>query len=313
MNTLKHLTPNEILAYADDLLPHKQLFEIGRHLIDCEDCRRLLPVPTVEQFRSAIMTEWETNENSVDVNTEASVPSNFSSFWKLPSVWALAGATLIVLVIFTLLLQPSRTNDSSAEIVRKLNNETKTELNLPAPIKDRDIDKPLSSENSNKTSPPAVDVRGPKTDVTASKSLTKIDRNQNPERKSIQKREQISTTRGATADCSEEKRIEWEYSTEKEDFVFKWKKVPNAVKYHLYISDDEEILIDEYETTDETSFVLRKPLDPEKTYKWKIIITLENGQTVVGPSSKFTVKDFQTSRLKPEKKKNTEIRCPNND
>ncbi len=98
----------------------------------------------------------------------------------------------------------------------------------------------------------------------------------------------------------------------KENFVFKWKKIPKAAKYHLYISDDEEILIDEYETEAETIFVLKKQLDPLKTYKWKIIITLENGQTLPGPSNKFTVKDFQTKQMKPEKKQNSKIRCSTN-
>ncbi|NJM52122.1 MAG: hypothetical protein HC846_01255 [Blastocatellia bacterium] len=84
------------------------------------------------------------------------------------------------------------------------------------------------------------------------------------------------------------------------------------MKYHLYISDDDEILIDEYETETETTFVLNKKLDQLKTYKWKIIITLENGQTIPGPSNKFTVKDFQTKQMKSEKTRNTDVRCSAN-
>lgn len=312
MKDSRHLTKEEILAYADDLLPHQELYKIGRHLIECADCRRQLPPPTIEQFRSAIMTEWEPNENLADVSSGRDVASSFSSIWKLPSVWALGGAALIVLVIFTLLFLPG-TKNSSGEIVRSIDHETKTELNLPAPVKAPDIDNPFSSGNPNKTSPPAADARASKTDLTPAKSLPKKERTQEPERKGGQNRGQISSTRGAVADCSEEKNLDLEYSAEKEDLVFKWKKVPKAAKYHLYISDDDEILIDEFETSGETSFVLRKPLDPEKTYKWKIIITLENGETVVGPSSKFTVKDFQSSRLKPEKNKTVGIRCPAND
>jgi hypothetical protein len=312
MNTLKHLTPDEILAYADDSLPHQELYKIGRHLIECAECRRHLPPPTVQQFRSAIMTEWEPNENQENKDLGFSVSSKLSSFWKLPSVWAFGGAALLIAVIFTFLLLPG-TKNSSAEIVRNLDNQTKTELNFPAPVRTTEFNGPVSSANSNQSKPTASITRGYKIDLPASKSLPKNDLNQHPERKNIQKKEQISSTRGAAADCNEEKNIELEYSTEKEDFVFKWKKVPKAAKYHLFISDDEEILIDEYETTVETTFVLRKPLDPLKTYKWKVVITLENGQTVVGSSSKFTIKDFQTSRLKPEKKQTAGIRCPANE
>ncbi len=313
MNTVKHLTPDEILAYADDSLPHQELYEIGRHLIECEDCRRLLPPPTVEQFRSAIMTEWEPNENKENADTGFSVSSNLSSIWKLPSVWALGAAALIIAGVFILLLLPG-TKNSSAEIVHHLDNETMPEFNFPAPVKTPEINITVTSANSNKTSPrAAADTRESKTDLTASKASPKSDRNQRSEGRGTQTRGQISATRGAGGNCSGDNSVALEFSSERENYVFKWKKIPKAVKYHLYISDDEEILIDEYETTDETSFVLRKPLDPAKTYKWKIIITLENGQTVVGPSSKFTVKNFQTSRLKPDKQKNAGIRCPVND
>lgn len=81
--------------------------------------------------------------------------------------------------------------------------------------------------------------------------------------------------------------------------------------FRVYISDDEEILIDEFETEQETSFVLKEKLDPTKTYKWKIIVTLENGQTMVGAAQKFTVKDFQTNKIKPDNKKGADIRCSN--
>lgn len=312
MNALKHLTRDEVLAFADDLLPAQQLYEIGRHLIECEGCRRFLPSPTVEQFRSAIMTEWQPIEITADLNPTVSVSSKFSSIWKLPSVWAFGGSALVIAGIFIFLLMPG-TKSSSDEIVRHLENEPKAELNFPAPLKTSGIDVPVTSADSNKTSPRVAETIGSKSGLPASKSLPKSDRNQKFERKGNETRGQISAIRGAGGNCSGDNSVALEFSSELENFVFKWKKVPKAVKYHLYISDDDEILIDEYETTQETSFVLRKPLDPAKTYKWKIIITLENGQTVVGPSSKFTLRNFQTSRLKSEKKRNAAIRCPAND
>src|SRR5205085_73706 len=151
-----------------------------------------------------------------------------------------------------------------------------------------------------------------KTELQKSNPEIKASLGQNSERKSLPKKVQVSTTRGGKAECSEEKSIELEFSAVKEDLVFKWKKVPNAAKYHLYISDDDEILIDEFETEGETSFILRKPLDTLKTYKWKILITLDNGKTVVSPYNKFTVREYETNRLKQEKKMNAEIRCTGN-
>jgi hypothetical protein len=89
----------------------------------------------------------------------------------------------------------------------------------------------------------------------------------------------------------------------------KWEKVPKAVKYHLYISDDEEILVDEYESSHQTSYVLKKILDKGKVYKWKVVIELENGRTMIGVSQKFTSTDFQPGQKGTVKRLSTEIRC----
>ena len=68
--------------------------------------------------------------------------------------------------------------------------------------------------------------------------------------------------------------IEYEFAGQGAgEVVLKWKKVDGATGYHVYISDDDEILVDEYET-DQTSYVFKKPLDPEKNYIWKMVIEL---------------------------------------
>ena len=97
-----------------------------------------------------------------------------------------------------------------------------------------------------------------------------------------------------------------------EKVVLKWKRVKNAAKYHLYVSDDEEILIDEFETQEETFYILKKTLDPQKTYKWKVVVTLENGNTIMGYSQKFTVKDIQQNLKKFDKNMKPVVRCTAN-
>ena len=173
-------------------------------------------------------------------------------------------------------------------------------------------DNPASSTNSNRV---AVAVPTPK-NLKLDSPKPKISQNnpgQDSKKPSLkQTNETVSATRGVSAKCGENQPIRIEFSADKENFVFKWKAVPKAAKYHLYISDDEEILIDEFETQNETSFVLKKTLDPAKTYKWKIIVTLENGQQVVGDSQKFTMKDFQINQKKSEMKRSSETRCSAN-
>jgi hypothetical protein len=115
----------------------------------------------------------------------------------------------------------------------------------------------------------------------------------------------ISSTRGGgvPADCSSETPVETEIGLSGEAVTLKWQKVPHAVKYHLYISDDEEILIDEYETERETSYTFKKPLDAAKTYRWKVVVTTEDGKTIAGDSQKFTVKSLRQSAANRGKSK----------
>ncbi len=121
----------------------------------------------------------------------------------------------------------------------------------------------------------------------------------------------ISSTRGGSSVLPKCGAVAVEMTTgsKGEAVTLKWKKVPNAAKYHLYISDDDEILVDEYETEQETSYVLKKPLDPVKTYQWKVVITLEDGSTVIGDSQKFTIKNLQSNQKKSERKEKSDIRC----
>ena len=121
----------------------------------------------------------------------------------------------------------------------------------------------------------------------------------------------VSSTRGGgfLPECSERQAIDLTVGMNKEAVVLKWKKIPNAAKYHLYVSDEEEILVDEYETEQGTTYALKKPLAPQKTYQWKVVVTLQDGKTTVGDSQKFTIKDLQSNQKKSERREKSLIRC----
>lgn len=308
MTNFKHLTQIELVAYHSDSLEKNERHEIGKHLLNCAECRKRLPMPSIERFWAAVMTDSEVQDAPQKEDT-GNFLSSLTSLLKLQSGLLWGGAALIIVFCFSFLLW-SGSADSSREVVQTFDNESGSEINFPLPVQT-----PIK-ENSNLTSSTNTN----RVEVTPSPEKLKLDsskpkvsqNNLNQDSKkttSKQPGETISATRGVSAKCSENKKGEIEFSTDKENFVFKWKAVPKAVKYHLYISDEDEILIDEYETENETSFVLKKPLDPLKTYKWKIIVTLENDEQVVGDSQKFTTKDFQTNQKKVEKKKGAEIRC----
>ena len=57
MNKKEHLTPHQLLGYANDSLDCEEEDIVGRHLLLCEECRKLLPRPTKEQFLKAVLGE----------------------------------------------------------------------------------------------------------------------------------------------------------------------------------------------------------------------------------------------------------------
>lgn len=310
MTNFKHLTQIELAAYHKDTLEIAERQQVKKHLLNCPDCRKRLPLPSIEQFWAAIMTDSEAITAPVKKETEISpisIFARFSSVLKLQSGLLWGSALLFIIFSFSFLLWLSVAN-SSREIAGAIENELGSELNSPILAVTPTNGNQVTAANSNRV----VVNQTPK----ISKREVKLKSVQNNSRQDFlkpnlkEKKENISTVRGGSTNCNEEKNFALEFSGEKENFVFKWKKVAKAVKYHLYISDDDEILIDEYETSNETTFVLKKPLDPLKTYQWKIIVTLENGTKVIGNSQKFTVKKFQTFQAKPDKRRESETRCP---
>lgn len=307
MTNFKHLTQFELIAYHGDSLEKNERHEIGKHLLNCAECRKRLPMPSVERFWAAIMTDSEVQDSPQKEDTERFLPA-LASFLKLQSALLWSGAALLIIFCFTFLLW-SGSADSSREVVQTFDNESVSDRSFPLPAQTPIEKDSIVLTNSNRASSNPT----PKTNKQEVSKREIVRTDSRPDFKvpnlKPQPKQQVVATRGVSAKCSENQKIDVEFSGEKENFVFKWKAFPKAAKYHLYISDEDEILVDEFETEAETTFVLRKPLDPQKTYKWKIIVTLENGQTVIGNSQKFTMKDFQMKQRRIEPRRNSETRC----
>lgn len=304
MTNFKHLTKTELSAYSLGSLEKNESQTMGRHLLNCAECRKLLPMPSAERFWAMVMTDLEIKDAPEKEESENFV-SSLSSFLKLQSGLLWGGAALIIIFGFSFFLWLN-VADSSREVAQTFDNESGSEHNFSLLEQNPVRENLTSSTNSNRAvvipTPKNLKLDSPKPKISQNnRDFNKTNLKQRPEK--------FSTTRGISGKCGENKTIEVEFLVEKESFIFRWKAVPKATKYNLYISDDEEILIDEYETEAQTSFVLKKQLDPLKTYKWKIIVTLENGQQVVGDSRKFTIKDFQMNQKRIETRRNSETRC----
>lgn len=322
MTNFKHLTPVQLSAYHNCSLEKKELNEIGRHLLMCPDCRKRLPLPSVEQFWSAILTDNEPEEKLTDRKSQITIRTIFPSFRALSSNLVWAGGALMLLIALSIVvwLGLAGWSNPGRDVAEVFEREVYT--GAPDKIREQIIPPPMvsPSEKDNAAQPPSNrEIAANNRIVPESnqrKEAAKLPLQKNTEPKASLKnpvgnKNVISATRGGAADekCSEEASVVMETGTNAETVRLRWRKIPNAVKYHLYVSDDEEILVDEYETERETVYVLKKPLNPAKTYKWKIIITLENGQTIVGDAQKFTVNDLRSDQEIIKSQKRSQVRC----
>lgn len=329
MNANEHLTDKQIIGYRARAFADSELREIGRHLLRCPSCRKGLPAPTVAGFMSAMMTERSGADQSASPEKSGSTLSpvifSFADIFSRTPKLVLSGGALVILFgvsLFIWLGLAERANterdvakafDSDIYIDPK---EIKKRIISPPVVSPSEIEKPekenapqsdSSRDNSagNRTFPGS----DPRKENSGASSRTNL--KQNFKTKVLNGNKQIiSSTRGGWDEkCSEEASVLMETGTSAETVQLRWRKIPSAVKYHLYVSDDEEILVDEYETERENVYVLKKPLDPLKTYKWKIIITLENGQTIVGDAQKFTVRDLRSDQEPLKRQKKSQTRC----
>jgi hypothetical protein len=308
MNTAKHLTQKEIAAYTSGILKSQEAEAVGRHLLMCSDCRKLLPLPTSEKFWSIVVDRNEVSQDSLLERLGRLLSSYFfGNDLKLYLIWSCSVVVILLFFSFLVWQNANRSTMEEAVQISAINANSFVNETLSVTNESQTIEKQKSSLKSDLSIVRPVQK---KTEQVLSKS-TNVQKksNQYQERKEPKSSPTFSSTRGNSRNCKENKELEFAVSSNQEIFVFKWKKVSKAIKYHLYISDDEEILISEFETEKETQFVLQKRLDPSKTYTWKIIVTLENGQTIISNSQKFTVKELENKQNKKVKKGVSEARC----
>lgn len=289
MNPSEHLTDIQIAAFSACTLPEGESREVGRHLLGCVNCRGLLPLPDPNSFWKAVMSEEGANR-SYATSTDSPF-RQFVGLFSKPGTLAWGTGTLVVLLSMGLLILFTVSKESDV-------------------AKSIEIENPTSGHNLTNEEPRIVLPHQPESSDSQSKHPARLSVGQELQERNDPRPKQntkggqsnsraaravnanISSTRGAISKCGEERTFEMQLGSDESDLVLKWERVPNAAKYHLYVSDDDEILIDEYETEKGTSYILKKPLVPNRAYKWKIIITLENGQTLNVDAQKFSAKDF---------------------
>lgn len=302
MKTSDHITRNQVAAFGAGLLAANDSRTVGGHLIRCVECRSLLPLPDPAQVWSALTSEHAFEELR---GTASSYPHAIVGLFSKRNRLAWAGGMFAVVVGLTVLFIFSASNQQSVETEVARSYELENPVPAPTHNQSSELDAvvPPGSESNS-------DVKGTNSNLTERGSL-KDSRKPNSRdiRTTSGVRRNISHTRGAAVPCTVGRTIEVELGSNKFDLVLKWKPVPKAAKYHLYVSDDNEVLVDEFETDRDTSYVLKKALDPARSYKWKIVIILESGEKLYADAQKFTTKDLQSYFSGHKSKARSNTRC----
>ncbi len=272
-------------------------------------------MPNPKQLWTAVLSEQDSVRSKYD-QPVASVQSYFQEFVELvgkPSTMVWGTGSLLVILGITLLILLTVSQESSVEsdIARSIEiedplfgpNQQNEEPRIVLPND--------SAGDDVQTQPPArisSDGKLPGRSNLRPKQIPRTDPNSG---KTVQRgvNANIASTRGTTSKCGAQRTFEMQLGSEEGDLVLRWGSIPNAAKYHIYVSDDDQILLDEFETETGSSYTLKKVLDPNKDYRLKIVITLENGQTLSVDALKFSARDFQSNQKVLKSNARSETRC----
>ena len=267
MNESEHLTEKQLTDYFDNSLKRAEKREIGRHLLDCDFCLERMPPPSPAQLWAALMTDGAEDDPVRNKTILADKFEFIAGFLKQPKLLAWSAGALAICLVFSafIWLKAAGAFDMERELAENFqptpplfNREGDEKINAAAALldresSDRETDSSRTvSENSlttgNDSSKQNANVKPPKNANAQSKV-------KQPETGVVT----ASATRGSNLPkCSEIPPLELTAEKADETVVLKWKKIRGAAKYHVYVSDDEEVLIDEFETDGKTTYVLNK-------------------------------------------------------
>jgi len=275
--------------------------EIGRHLLACKECRAKLPSVTPQEFRDCVLgadgarldeSEYKYRFLDFPILSFARV-TTFAGF----AILLLAGIYFVGIQRFT----PSETT-----IARIDNGPIASDLNpvpdtVSIPTTDKNERFPIKGAEDRNTSPrpkpPSIKSNRRKgVDVQASEPKV-----------------QNAETRGSENPCSGRATINIESTSDGKEVFLRWNSVKGAESYDIYISDLDENLVDHFESKSQTHYRSAVKFDSAKSYRWKLIITLKNGNRIVGPPQVITSGTTSENSMKPEeierKRASFELRC----
>ena len=270
-----HLSAAEVAMFREESLSSRSI-ETGRHLLICKECRAKLPSVTTQEFRNCVL------DSEVVNNGKVKLASSLFPNVRLPRLSVARAAVFAgfaALLITGLYMARLRSGLMESEpIIAK--NETPSVQLESVPPGSRSVMEPPSAASQQPVSnePEKKDEYSERRQAPKRTGLS-------PGRKQVGKAPAIQTaeTRGDENPCSGGATVSLESNTNGKEIFLKWNPVKGAASYDIYISDLDENLIDHFESDSQTQYRSIVELEPERTYRWKLIITLSNGNKIVGP------------------------------
>ncbi|MCY7376570.1 MAG: zf-HC2 domain-containing protein [Pyrinomonadaceae bacterium] len=327
MKTVEHLTKEQLAAYAADSLAQIESSAVEKHLLQCPACREALPVPTPEQFWSALLEDEPEREEiygGANLSPAASPLSAVFAFFRQPAF--LGACALILIAALSLLIWRggSASHQSKTELAQtnQAPKNAKTpnrESNLPTIEKSPDApgDEAQKIENpQNSKRQPLPRLIKPDANLPQSKgNLSEASETQNrelaqllenvPPAVSSLRPSQEMILRGKV-DKPNSKLAAPAFSllapvgeTVLETVPeFRWQKIPNATSYRISVLDAEFNEVATAEVSG-TSFKLDKPLNRGAKYLWRVAAQTASGE-IVAPFPPQPPAVFRVAREKTE-------------
>ncbi len=299
MKTVEHLTKEQLVAYAarSPLAP-AETDAVEKHLLQCAVCRDAMPVPTPEQFWSALLDETEFDENfeAEKISPARSPFPAVFAFFRQPLAWGTLALLFVAGISFLIWRGASEQPNSSNEVVQTVETP-KTENKLPT-NENSSVSTGVEARNSNSlegNSQPQPRLKQPqinlpvvgenlkKSEETENRELAQLIENTPPAVSSLRPNGQ-TTLRGKTQN-SNPAMPSFALLTPVGETVlenmpeFRWEKAANARSYRISILDADfnEVLTTEVSGN---SFKLDKPLKPGAKYLWRVEAQTESGKIV---------------------------------
>ncbi len=300
MNRDKHLTQEQLFGYAADSLDSSQEDEVGRHLLLCADCRKLLPVPTPQQFLAMVLGETEHSEQH-SFETSSLMRARFLALLSLllgerRLAWSAGGALILIAVFSFFIWRVTIKPSDSAELARTTvieNNQSETPINEN--LKDASDEKVIKNEETESltlSAPSSKKLKNSPSPVTeqSSKKLNRIEDVElaqiieNTPAAVLSLRPKGTAVLRSNPDNSEPKRIfslidpvgETVLETAPE---FRWEKAAGAESYKITIFDQEfnEVLT---ATVADNRFKPDAALTPGTKYLWRVAAQTADGEVI---------------------------------